>query len=148
MARPTQSVSQLSIEKFYNAANKDNMRELVGQFYDENVVFQDPVGKIQGRENLTDYYLHLYKNIKSIRFEIKKKIQQGDELVAFWKMFMKFPGLNYGNEVTVEGVSQFKFKDGKAIYHRDYFDLGEMVYEQIPVFGKIIKTMKSRMAKY
>ncbi|MBM3418431.1 MAG: transcriptional regulator [Bacteroidetes bacterium] len=34
------------------------------------------------------------------------------------------------------------------MYHRDYFDLGEMVYEQIPVFGKIIKTMKSRMAKY
>lgn len=148
MARSTQSLSQLSVEKFYNAANKNNMRELVSQFYDENVVFQDPVGTIHGREHLTGYYLHLYKNIKSIRFEIKKEIQQGNNLLAFWKMFMRFPGLNYGNEVTVEGVSEFKFKDGKAVYHRDYFDLGEMVYEQIPVFGKIIKAMKSRMAKY
>jgi len=38
-------------------------------------------------------------------------------------------------------MSHLKFADGKVISHRDYFDLGEMLYEHIPLLGGVIKSI-------
>jgi hypothetical protein len=45
----------------------------------------------------------------------------------------------------LEGISHLRFGE-KIDYHRDYFDLGQMVYEQIPLVGRIIKTIKKRLS--
>jgi hypothetical protein len=41
-----------------------------------------------------------------------------------------------------------RFRQGAraAIKHRDYFDMGEFVYERIPVLRSIIDYIKSRLA--
>jgi hypothetical protein len=31
------------------------------------------------------------------------------------------------------------------MFHRDYFDLGEFVYERIPVLNSVVKFIKNRM---
>jgi len=30
-------------------------------------------------------------------------------------------------------------------YHRDYFDLGALIYERVPVLGGLIRGIKGRM---
>ncbi|HDY7901818.1 TPA: nuclear transport factor 2 family protein, partial [Vibrio vulnificus] len=49
--------------------------------------------------------------------------------------------------VEVKGVSHLKFEAGKVIYHRDYFDLGEMLYENLPLLGGIIRAIKQRLGQ-
>ena len=51
------------------------------------------------------------------------------------------------NVITLDGTTQLKVEDEKIIYHKDYYDLGEMVYEHIPLLGSIIKMIKRRLAK-
>jgi hypothetical protein len=33
----------------------------------------------------------------------------------------------------------------KIIFHRDYFDAGAMLYEQIPLLGRVIKWVKQKI---
>jgi hypothetical protein len=47
----------------------------------------------------------------------------------------------------VDGFSQISFEDNKVKHHRDYFDLGSMLYEQIPVLGLLIKKIKSGLGQ-
>ena len=53
--------------------------------------------------------------------------------------------LNSGKPITVEGHSFIMGDDSKVTYHRDYVDLGQMLYEHIPVLGRLIQWVKKRM---
>ncbi len=134
------------IESIFNGLNKDTMH-LVGEFYDANVEFQDPVGKIKGAEGIRKYYENMYKNVSAINFVFTKEVIDQDTHVVFWTMHLIAKGLNSGKPVSVDGNSHITFggNDGKAIYHRDYFDMGEFIYEHIPVLGFVVKKVKSQL---
>lgn len=63
-------------------------------------------------------------------------------------MRLKTPALNSGMTFSVDGSSLIEFSgpEGKAISHRDYFDMGEFVYERIPILKLIIQAIKKRLA--
>jgi hypothetical protein len=61
-------------------------------------------------------------------------------------MTYSHPKLNKGQQIQVDGMSQLKFDD-KIYAHRDYFDLGQMLYEQVPFLGGLIGLLKKRAAK-
>ncbi len=131
-------------EKFkyvFENLNKDTMF-LIDEFYDPNIEFTDPVGKIKGSHQIKKYYEHLYKNVKSIKFDFTHFIESEDMIVGVWKMTFVTSKLNGGKPIEVEGNSVIKFKSGKAIYHRDYFDMGQFIYEQIPVLGFMVRKIK------
>jgi SnoaL-like domain len=117
----------------FNALNKDNMHILDG-FYHADVLFEDPLGRIEGLPDLKDYYAQMYENVQSIGFGFTNQIVDGDTHVAVWTMRMRAKGLNKGSEVILDGISLIRFGENDlVVYHRDYFDVGAMVYEQVPV---------------
>lgn len=131
------------IIKVFNDLNKDSMSILDG-FYHPELEFEDPLGKIKGLPAMKAYYANMYKSVKSIRFEFSKIIKDGDEYVGFWKMYLAAPVLNGGNEYWVEGNSHIRFdsKTDLVIYHRDYFDMGAFIYEQLPILSSVIRQVK------
>ncbi len=129
----------------FNTLNKDNLSEVVDQFYHEELEFSDPVEKIKGREQMKKYYSNMYKNVKEIKFDFGEMVSQGDTVVGVWVMTLKTDSLNDGEPFSVEGNSVIRFKDGKAIYHRDYFDMGAFIYERIPVVGWMVRKVKSKL---
>jgi ketosteroid isomerase-like protein len=132
-----------SINTVFNTLSKDTMH-LVDEFYDPNVDFQDPVGKIKGSAAIKKYYENMYKNVQSIRFDFHKEVVTGDAHVVMWTMHVTAKNLNGGKSVAVEGNSHIVFgPNNKVIYHRDYFDMGEFLYEHIPVLGYAIKKIKA-----
>lgn len=142
----THSAHASFIEKFFNEANKDNMAEVCAKYYHPDIEFVDPVHKIKGLDNMTAYYQHLYANINSITFKVSKEVQNENDIFAAWSMTMSHPSVNGGDEFTIEGASHVLLEDGKIIYHRDYFDLGSMIYERVPVLGALIRYIKGRMS--
>jgi SnoaL-like domain len=134
-----------SIKRLYHETTIDNMKPVL-DFYDTKIIFQDPVGKHQGRDALLKYYEGLYKNVKEIKFEFSSFIENGNTVVAIWTMTLRADKLNNGNSFTVDGNSVITFNSlGKAIFHRDYFDMGEFIYERIPVIGFLTKKIKNRL---
>lgn len=133
------------IEKIFNGLNKDTMH-LVDEFYHAQARFEDPIGSHNGVESIRNYYANLYQNVQSIRFDFSKHICQGTDCASTWVMHLQAEGLNGGKPISVIGNSVFQFdSSGKVIYHRDYFDMGEFIYEHIPVLKNIIGYIKSKL---
>lgn len=129
---------------FFNKMTKDNVAEVCAEFYAEDVKFVDPLGSVQGRQELVAYYQHMYENVISIHFEDQGVFEKGDESVFIWNMRLKHSAIDADEPIEVSGTSVMRFKDGKVIYHRDYFDVGAMLYEHIPVIGSLIKWIKKK----
>ncbi len=138
---------QEKIKKTFNEFDGKNLESL-NNFYSKKIVFEDPVTKVKGLENLKKYYSHAYKNVKSISFDFDEIFHEGLNFAATWKMNVSVKGLNYGKKYSVPGISKFKFdEDDLVIEHRDYFDLGDMVYERLPVQGMLITFVKKMLAR-
>lgn len=138
-----------NLEKAKTAFNKLNINNLgvVDDFYDADADFQDPIHAIKGVKAIRSYYEGLYKNVDSIRFDFKNVAEAGNLVTLEWTMYLKTPALNGGKEMSLDGVSVITFggKDGKAILHRDYFDMGEFIYEKVPVLSSIVGFIKNKM---
>jgi len=130
----------------YQTLSIDNL-ELLESIYDKDITFIDPIHQIQGLDALQQYFQGLYQNLSSCHFEIDNVISQPNQAAIYWQMTYQHPKLNKGQLVSVYGSSQLMAKDGKVIYHRDFLDLGSMLYEQLPLLGKIIQWIKKRAAQ-
>lgn len=119
---------------------------VLDEFYADNIHFVDPVTSTHGLLELKKYYSQAYKNVQSIRFAFTHYVAEGHKVAAQWEMHISIKNLNGGEPFVVNGSSFFTFNDsGKVIEHRDYLDLGELVYEKIPLLGPLTKTIKKRM---
>jgi hypothetical protein len=134
------------IVKVFNTLRADNVK-ILDDFYHPSVDFQDPVGKISGRDALKEYYKKMYKSVEEISFEFTSNISNGDNYMMGWTMRLKSENLNGGEEVKLDGVSHIVFaKDSDlVIKHRDYFDMGEFIYEHVPLLGSLIKYIKGKL---
>lgn len=137
------------VHLFFNQFDKDRVH-LADDFYDPDVVFLDPVVEIRGRDRLKAYYAGLYEGVTSIHFDFSGGIENDKEIVVFWTMEFSTEGLRGGKPVSLEGASHIRFggPEGKAVYHRDYFDMGALVYENVPVLGSIVRYTKKRLGKH
>ena len=59
-----------------------------------------------------------------------------------WEMNLKLKRPN--KNVKASGISVLTFEE-KIIRQRDYFDAGEMFYENIPLLGGIIRFIKKKI---
>ena len=62
-------------------------------------------------------------------------------------MFRNHPSLRAGDTIRVEGASYLRTHNGKIYYHRDYFDMGAMLYEHLPLLGRIVQRIKKRLGQ-
>ena len=134
------------IEKFFNELNATNVDRVVDAFYATDVQFADPVGSHSGSAEVKKYYKKLYEGAEEASFDFSNHVCKEDECVSFWTMHLKSKALNGGESFTVIGNSHLKFnKEGKVNYHRDYFDMGEFIYEKLPVLKNIINFIKNKL---
>jgi len=130
----------------YQRLSIDNLN-LLDSIYHQDIVFIDPIHEVKGLTSLHHYFVGLYQNLTSCDFVIDNVLEQGNAAAIYWEMTYQHPKLNKGRLVTVAGHSRLLEKDGQVIYHRDFLDLGVMLYEQIPLLGQLIKWVKNRAAK-
>ncbi|TKB47470.1 nuclear transport factor 2 family protein [Thalassotalea mangrovi] len=127
----------------YQRLSTDNLN-LLTQVYSDDVRFQDPLHVIEGQKQLIAYFDLLYTNLSECRFTISEVFSDGAQAAIYWQMIFVHPKLNGGKAVQVEGHSRLKAKGDRVGYHRDYLDVGAMLYEHIPVLGRLVKLIKSR----
>ncbi|WP_047047787.1 nuclear transport factor 2 family protein [Vibrio mexicanus] len=127
----------------YSELGTDNL-DLLSTVYHNDVVFIDPMHQLEGKEQLLGYFHQLYGNVISCEFVIEHVMESDHEAAIYWSMTFSHFQLNKRNPVTVQGHSHIKAKDDLVVYHRDFLDVGAMLYEHIPLLGTVIKTIKKR----
>ena len=140
---------------FYQAFSADSIANL-GHLYAESITFVDPVHKVNGLESLKQYFHHLCGGEGTSHFAITDVIAADKELVledaeaqasAFfrWQMTYNHPSLSSGKPLILVGGSMIRFSN-RITYQEDFYDLGQMVYQHIPVLGWAVKKVKARLA--
>lgn len=133
----------------YQTLNKDNL-QLLNEIYHTDIHFADPLHAVNGLGSLREYFKNLYANVLSCEFVIEDSYvtenTEGKDDIAFiyWTMQYRHPKLNKGQAISVAGHSRLKFAGDKIINHRDYFDVGAMLYRHIPVLGSAVKYIDKR----
>lgn len=131
----------------YRKLNSNNLH-LLSDIYADDIVFVDPAHKIQGLDNLMHYFESLYSNINSASFHFDDTFRIANHAYVQWTMEFSHPRLARGKAISFPGVSSLTFNiDGKVVHHQDFFDMGAMLYEHLPLLGRVIKTLKRRLGK-
>ncbi|MBU1621092.1 MAG: nuclear transport factor 2 family protein [Gammaproteobacteria bacterium] len=132
---------------FYNNLSQNNLNSL-HHLYAANVEFIDPVHHMLGLEQLQQYFSHAYARLSSCHFVATSKIANESQGCLSWIMTFTHDAIGNGKAISVHGCSVVHWNsEGKIAYHRDYYDLNEMVLEHIPLLGWVTKKIKQKMAK-
>lgn len=111
----------------------------VHQHYARDAFFKDPLVEIYTAAEIQKYYEHTLSRLTDVHFVFENVIEEGRQAFVTWVMTARF----LSREFSVQGTSHLKFdSNGLCEYHRDYFDLSEEVYEQIPVLGYLFRGLK------
>jgi hypothetical protein len=133
------------LRHFFQTLSKDTLAQVM-DIYDQNVTFRDPVHELHGAKAIQDYYKGLYQNVDSISFDFQGEVIQEDQHVLIWNMQLTTPKLNSGKPYSVPGNSWIRFNaQDQIVYHQDFFDMGDFVYERIPLLGGLVRMVKKRM---
>lgn len=134
----------LLLFKDYFKVLHDSDLSRLRDLYDEEIVFKDPVHEIRGLVELEDYFTSMCSDLSDCRFEYLDELISEDAAYVKWVMHFKHPKL--GNRlISVRGVSHLKIGD-KIEFHEDFYDMGAMLYEQLPLLGNVTRWLRLRLA--
>ncbi|WP_333606755.1 nuclear transport factor 2 family protein [Arsukibacterium sp.] len=131
---------------FYNQLSHQGLHGLTALYHAE-VEFIDPVHQIQGCRQLQEYFEHAYQRLTSCQFTLVSHSASADCGFISWQMTLQHPAINKGRTITVPGCTELRWHQGLIRYHRDYYDLTDLVYQHLPVLGFVTTKIKHRMAK-
>ncbi|MEM1143961.1 MAG: nuclear transport factor 2 family protein [Pseudomonadota bacterium] len=130
---------------FYQTLDTDSLQGL-GQIYHPRVTFADPVAVHQGLPSLDAYFRKLLRGCEQCSFVINTQRFDDSEAFVNWTMSFSSPRLNRGETINVDGSSVLSIRDGLVKHQSDYYDMGAMIYEQLPILGPVVRYIRRRMA--
>lgn len=136
------------IDKFieiYQQLSVSNL-DTLSQIYSQDVIFTDPIHRIEGLPQLTEYFTGLYQSLISGHFDIQEQHTSGDSVFLVWCMHLSHSRLKGGAPLNFDGISQLTIREGKVVYHRDFFDVSAMLHDNLPIVGTVSKLIKKKAA--
>ena len=128
---------------FYQQANSSNL-ERMDRIYTQDIEFRDPLHTILGILALKSYMKNLYANSNCVEFEYTDEQRGENSATIAWYMKFSHSGLAGGKMIKLRGITQIRFTD-RIYYQEDFYDLGAMLYQHIPVLGAIVRFVNKRV---
>jgi hypothetical protein len=117
---------------------------LLDNLYDTDVIFCDPVHRVEGLPALKRYFAGMSGGLTSCRFEFDQSVISEGSACLPWHMHFTHRQLKGGQPLSLRGCSLLRFGE-RVYYHEDFYDLGAMVYEQVPLLGSVVRGVKKRL---
>ena len=110
--------------------------------YAPDVVFEDPLHRLEGREQLQRYFARLNASLVESEFVMGEALVGAAAAMVPWTIRLTLRRLP--RPVVVDGCSHLRY-GALVTYQRDYFDVGALVYEHVPLLGAVVRGLKSRL---
>jgi hypothetical protein len=147
--QPVSSQASLTfdIEQFkqlYKTFSSETPAQLP-KLYHATVTFKDPIHELNGIAALTHYFANFCKPDTQYRFEFTNELVTHDQAFFQWKMHYAHAQLANGKNLQLNGGTLIKFNT-HIIYHEDFYDMGAMIYQHIPILGWAVGKINARVA--
>ena len=111
----------------------------LADLYAAEVVFEDPLHRIVGLDALAAYFARLNARVEFAEFAFGTQVVTAGEAALTWTMTVRTRRPR--QTIVVPGVSVIRFGE-RVTHQRDYFDVGAMLYERLPVLGWVLRRLK------
>lgn len=132
---------------FFSSFGVERIDRLLDAVYASDVYFNDTLKAIHGRDELRHYLRESAAAVEDCRVTIEDstRTHAGEHLVR-WRMMIRFKKLRRGVDTWTVGVSHLRFgADGRVVYHQDYWNAADGIYEHVPLLGTMIRALKKRL---
>ncbi len=116
--------------------------EKIAPLYDENVRFTDPIQTLDGRQAFIDMNRRLVARSRELRFDVFDRAVEGDNIFFAWRMVF---AMKVGPRLEIDGTSHLRVKDGRIVFHRDYWDLAGSVADSIPLAAPFYRALVAKL---
>jgi hypothetical protein len=128
---------------FFQSISVDSTQTL-SLIYTDDVWFKDPFNEVQGLEQVSHIFTHMFEQVDAPRFVVTHSVLQDDQAFLTWDFLFRMRRFS-DDEQCIRGASHVRFaSDGRVAYHRDYWDAAEELYEKLPVVGSLMRWLKTR----
>jgi steroid Delta-isomerase len=120
----------------------------LADLYGADSYFKDPFNEVQGRVKIRGIFAAMFEQVTEPRFKVIETVQnqteKGDAFLV-WDFSFRFKHFKVGDVQVIRGTSHLRFdSEGKIVFHRDYWDAAEELYEKIPLLGILMRLIKRR----
>jgi steroid Delta-isomerase len=118
----------------------------IGAVYAPDAYFKDPFNEVRGVPAIEAIFRHMFAQVDAPRFVIHDAVIQGDQGFVTWDFRFRMRRFSTAEQV-IRGASHLRFDvAGRVVFHRDYWDAAEELYEKLPVLGGLMRFLRRRAA--
>jgi len=134
-----------SVVDFYQALSPASLQQ-IEQLYAPTVRFKDPFNEVEGIAAVRAIFEHMFRQLHAPRFVVTACVAQGAEAFLTWRFDFRFRDHAPQVTQTILGATHLRFDaDGRVVWHRDYWDAAEELYEKLPWVGGLMRWLKRRV---
>lgn len=131
---------------FFERLQPADLDRLAG-FYAADAYFKDPFNEVRGTAEIGRIFTHMFETLEQPHFVVTGRVAQGRECFLVWDFRFRFRRFDRQRWQTVRGSSHLRFDaQGLVVFHRDYWDAAEELYEKLPGVGAVMRWLR-RQAK-
>jgi hypothetical protein len=147
LGSPQEAAALDNFASFFSSFAADRIERLLDATYGPDVYFNDTLKTIRGSAALAHYLRESAAAVEDCRVSIEDRTRTADgEYLLRWKMMIRFKRFRRGVDTWTVGLSHLRFDEhGRVIYHQDYWNAADGVYEHIPLLGWMIRALKRRL---
>ena len=132
--------------RFISDLSTGTVKADIRAVYAPSLYFNDTLKTIRSVDELERYFLATDEAMASYALKVEEVAPTPQGVYLRWRMDVEFRRFRKGQVQSSIGVSHIRFdKDGRVVYHQDYWDSGSALFEKIPVLGAGIRAVKRRL---
>lgn len=141
-------LSDSTVHRFMTLFNESrpDIERLMDECYAPQVLFRDPLVECRGAEALSRYLEGAYANVTHCEFDYGEPARNQFQVIIPWTMTLEHRRLSRGRPIYVDGISVLQGDADAIEYQRDYYDAGQLIYENVPALGSIIRWIRRQAA--
>lgn len=125
---------------FFERLERGTLSEL-DRLLAPDVHFKDPFNDVRGRDAVRSIFEHMFDTAEAPRFCIDGWMCRDDAASIRWRFQCEVQNLS----IAFPGMSFVRFNErGEVMEHIDYWDPTEGIYEQVPLLGWLMRSLRRR----
>jgi len=132
------------LQRYFDGMTAASVRKQTSAVYAPEAYLNDTLVGITGARRIEAYFADTASKSERLEVTFLDRAPVGIDWYVRWRMLVTVDGINDGEPVITYGVTQLRFDaDGRVLLHKDFWDSGTGLYEQLPVLGTIVGRVRA-----
>ena len=134
------------IQELFKDYSYDKLSQNVEKVYAPKVYFRDAFRQLGSAAEIRAYFLEGLAPLENAEFVFNNVARVGGDFYLDWTMRLDFKKTPTGSWEESMGVSRIRFNsEGQVIFHQDFWDPTDIVYQRIPIAKQLIAYVKKKL---